>query len=1090
MHETADKSMATQALQQRAIPGEKQDMMTPKNERKGQRAGLWMLALLPLIAVTVPVAAQSPSEYYAEPQIYGMRPNPNGETELGPIGATGIEARIYKGVAVTVEKIQPDTPVAGKFSKGDIIVGVNGVSLKGKNPLVALGTALTDAEATDGVLAFDVKPGKDAAVRKVTVEIPVLGAYSKTFPLKCGKSRKIIKRAAEFYSRRDRLKKHSFLNALACLFLLSTGDDQYVPRVKEYFSQFLTEEGKVTGIGEMTWDNGYNGIACGEYYLRTGDRSVLPILQYYCDDAKRRQYWGKGWTHWGQGINPGYESAGGLMNAAGNQMLTTLLMGKECGVNVDDKALLGALTFWYSFAGHGAIPVTDTRPWFAFRSAGRDGATAAAMEIATGAQGDVAIYEKAKEYLTMSALTSWPSRAYNWEVIWHSLAGAFMLEYSPDMYYRTQQRFRWSYDLYRQASGAFWFPPGHPSLDGTEAGISLALAFTAPLKTLRITGAPRSKHAKDFTLPDRLWGTKADEAFLTSKHNPGFYKYGKDEEIHIPFHQLPVHLRPKDVSKLPLNTMLKNVRHARYSVRLGAAKALRLTKHFGELEKLLRDPDPRLRRAGLDGIADYKPWCGSLVWGRNALKAEEYTPGMIRGITGILANPEEAWFVTDGAMLALHNAPVDAIKRNIPKILPWTTHKDWWLREAAFMALMGLQRDDALFLRHLPTLIDVYVKEYYANPNINMRKVLVEALRQKGNDSPSGKRIIAGLIRAVLESKVLPDIGKNRRSQEGVYNVIQAALACSKHAPEAAVRLAEALTRGGRLAKFETGNLIQVVAAKDGEISDRFVGLYPAIQAQAPQRKKRLVDILFDDFRPELIKRLTGVDPKSESTLIDMIVDLTKLKRPIVGWQAIGTPKPAERVWRYYSFDPLTEKDKVHPRLWERFRTATPPTGLDEWYLPKFDDSTWKSGKTPIGVGEFKAHGHGRMWTATPDHSFKNNTDWGDGEFLLMRTTFEATDADLEYDYYRILLLTAKGYTIYLNGNKIKSYPWSAHFPKYEKIVLTKALRKQLKKGANTFAVYCMAGYEQDKNTGGYHPIGQMDISIEGLKKNELELAK
>ena len=49
-----------------------------------------------------------------------------------------------------------------------------------------------------------------------------------------------------------------------------------------------------------------------------------------------------------------------------------------------------------------------------------------------------------------------------------------MLEYDPDMYYRTQQRFRWSYDLYRQASGAFWFPPGHASLDGTEAGISLA----------------------------------------------------------------------------------------------------------------------------------------------------------------------------------------------------------------------------------------------------------------------------------------------------------------------------------------------------------------------------------------------------------------------------------------------------------------------------------------------------------------------------------------------------------------------------------------------------------------------------------------
>ena len=108
--------------------------------------------------------------------------------------------------------------------------------------------------------------------------------------MKCAKSNKIIKQAAEFYSRKDRLKKHGFYNALACLFLLSTGDDQYVPRVKEYFAQFLTKDGGVKGIGEMTWDNGYNGIACAEYYLRTGDRSVLPILQHYCDDARDRQY--------------------------------------------------------------------------------------------------------------------------------------------------------------------------------------------------------------------------------------------------------------------------------------------------------------------------------------------------------------------------------------------------------------------------------------------------------------------------------------------------------------------------------------------------------------------------------------------------------------------------------------------------------------------------------------------------------------------------------------------------------------------------------------------------------------------------------
>jgi hypothetical protein len=163
-----------------------------------------------LQGMTALAAGQSASDYYTEPPLYGMRPGPNAETEMGPIGATGIDARIYKGVRVTVENIEPNTPASGKFSKGDVILGVNGAKLAGKNPLVVLGSALTEAEAADGVLTFDVKPAKDGEPKQVAVTIPVLGAYSKTFPLKCEKSAKIIKRAAEFYSGPERLQGHGF----------------------------------------------------------------------------------------------------------------------------------------------------------------------------------------------------------------------------------------------------------------------------------------------------------------------------------------------------------------------------------------------------------------------------------------------------------------------------------------------------------------------------------------------------------------------------------------------------------------------------------------------------------------------------------------------------------------------------------------------------------------------------------------------------------------------------------------------------------------------------------------------------------------
>jgi hypothetical protein len=283
--------------------------------------------LLAVLALCGPVSG---GDYYTEPEVYQMRPDPAKEMALDCIGATGIKARFHPGVILKVEGFTEKSPAEGRMKAGEIIAGVNGVELKGINPLVALGQALTAAEATDGRMVFDVKASEDAAARKVTVMIPVLGKYSDTWPLDCGKSQKIIKAAAEYYAydpgfREEHFKHSGIPSALACLFLLSTGDDKYLPVVQAYFAGFPKD---VTRIGEHTWNNGYNGIACAEYYLRTGDKEVLPILQYYCDDAKERQCFGFGWSHWGRDINPGYV-AGGLVNAAGCQMLTTLLLGKE-----------------------------------------------------------------------------------------------------------------------------------------------------------------------------------------------------------------------------------------------------------------------------------------------------------------------------------------------------------------------------------------------------------------------------------------------------------------------------------------------------------------------------------------------------------------------------------------------------------------------------------------------------------------------------------------------------------------------------------------------------------------------------------------
>ena len=137
-----------------------------------------------------------------------------------------------------VEEMMPGSPAEGKFAKGEIITGINGIALKGLNPFVAMGNALTKAEATDGRMVFDVTSADGKTQRKETVTIPVLGAYSKTWPLDCGKSKKIIEQAADFYADPEKFNQGGIPGALACLFLLSTGDDKYLPRVKAYFDAF------------------------------------------------------------------------------------------------------------------------------------------------------------------------------------------------------------------------------------------------------------------------------------------------------------------------------------------------------------------------------------------------------------------------------------------------------------------------------------------------------------------------------------------------------------------------------------------------------------------------------------------------------------------------------------------------------------------------------------------------------------------------------------------------------------------------------------------------------------------------------------
>ncbi len=1037
--------------------------------RTHQGLGLWLLAATLLLVSFACSGAQSDNT--PETQIYTGRPKADRETPFGHIGVTGVMARIYRDVTLKVEKTVPDSPADGKFAKGDIITSINGVALKGRNPFVTLGKALTHAEATNGQMIFGVTSANGRSRRRETVHIPVLGAYSKTWPLHCDKSKKIIEQAAEFFADPGKARSvyhgRGIPGALTCLFLLSTGDDTYLPPVKGYFDSFPKD---VKGIGDHTWNNGYNGIACAEYYLRTGDASVLPILQYFCDDAKLRQKFGCGWVHWGTGISPGYV-ASGLMNPAGAQVLTTLLLGKECGVVVDEDTLLGALKFFYRFAGRGTVPYGDHRGEGGLGSNGKDGMIAAAMQIAAGSQGDVTIYEKARQYLGMSMLTSYPVLVQGHgdegrgDGIWRSLITSYMLRDRPAQYREAMDRLTWWHDLSREPGGSIGIATltwenGIIGASGPGAGLS----YTAPLKTLRITGAPRTQYSKNYTLPANIWGTRADQAFLSIDHSEKYHDYGRSEPSHIPFWALggAYHQPRIDLKKVPREVMLKNVYHRRYMIRVQAAKALRTVGAFDELEALLGDPDPRVRRAGLDGLIDYNYW---FAMGRRPISTEQFSGKMLQAIKTMLSDPTESWWVVDGALMAMKLAPAKAIQACKSLIMPWTEHSDWWLRESAFMALSGLDKDDALYLETLPTLLTMVTEEYHTQPRSRMLSHLKGTLRRKKRTSQAGQLILAGLANAVKTSEIKTGI----RSPEGAHNVFEVAKACLQDDPATAVVVAQMIQE--RFKRFATRSLIQLVAAPNSNPEGKPYGLYTALEQQSPAQREVLTDLLFNTYREELIQRMTIEKAGTDQPLVATIIDLTRLRRPVAGWQPVGTPKLEDRIWRFRSFDAQIEKDGLHKREKKRFRTIQLPDKLEGWHQVDYDDSQWETGPAPIGVG---VHKSGRV-------SFENRSDWGQGEFIVMRTTFEMDAMDC--DSYRLSILAKQGFHVYLNGHKIQTYIWWKDMPHYRPVVLEPSQIKYLKKGTNVLAAYGNVEYE--KNT--HEPAAQMDLCIEGLKMSNLK---
>ncbi|MEM7012169.1 MAG: DUF6288 domain-containing protein, partial [Verrucomicrobiota bacterium] len=559
-------------------------------------------------------------------------------------------------------------------------------------PRVPLGKALAKAEES-GTLQLQTKDGA------IEIVVPKLGGYSKTWPLNCAKSKAIIEANAKFIAESQdeegayhltdgRAIRNDIGGCLAGLFLLSTGNNSYLPPVTKqaHVIARLAENRKNAG-GHINWQLGYQGILLSEYYLRTGDKVVLPGLQELCNWCAENQAAG-GWGH-GAPVGPGYVQSG-LMNHAGIPILITLILAQECGVKVDPGVYSRAVKLMYRMTGHGCISYGDHRSelWWS-NTNGRNAMVACAFSLLS----EVPRYRAASEHLATLVADSYHQPEFGhtgggFNVMWRGMASVHVPKERASHYRRQLDTLAWYYDLVRQPSGGFSMlatPPDNKRYVGLNWGTgAVGLTYTAPLKTLRITGKPPGEFSQKVAPPDFEWGTEADLAFFKTTDAEGFGM------ATVPPHEVYALLLKDRQKKVTVPFCAQQLLSYSPLVRSWAGKRLReigSPEAIAALVKAATHEDPRVRRAVYDAVSGYDNWRRPM---NNGLDRKTVSKEFLPSILRTLDKSSSAWWEIDGALFALGRAEPDDIRAQWKTIERFAKHDDWYLRDAAFWAAVGL----------------------------------------------------------------------------------------------------------------------------------------------------------------------------------------------------------------------------------------------------------------------------------------------------------------------------------------------------------------------------------------------------------------
>jgi len=422
-------------------------------------------------------------------------------TVLGPTGMNGW----IHGETLVVREVEADSPADGIAVTNDVIHAANGKPL-GVEPLKVFGEQIEISEQT-GTLELSITRASEA--KTISIPIRKLGALSKDWPFDCTKSRAIHLDACEYLVRQQ---NHDGLFdgkiyvgfALDGLTWLAAEDPKYWENARR-LAYGYRKDFDPDAFSTINWEWGYMGVFLAEYYLQTGDETVLPLCYEIAQSlAQSQQPCGT----WGHGSYPGAGYVqGGSLNNCGLVCWLALVLMDEAGVPVDHQALEKATKFFTRFNHRGGVPYGDHRPEF-----GGGNGKNAIPGVVFNILGDQA----ASEYYARLVTNSYRGRTSGHTggfmgFIWGNVQGAHNPHY-PD-YRRMLGYWQWLLNVSRRWDGGFLLPESVIGKIYTYRGPILstggvAQLYAMPNRVLRIHDGRKSVFAKQHLPADLQKGIK------------------------------------------------------------------------------------------------------------------------------------------------------------------------------------------------------------------------------------------------------------------------------------------------------------------------------------------------------------------------------------------------------------------------------------------------------------------------------------------------------------------------------------------------------------------------------------------------------